>query len=169
MCFRGGIRDGDILVKLNGEPLMSTSDLKEALNQDTTLLLEVRRGNDDLLFNIEPDIIMQWCHHLFQMWTIELYLKALVLSYQSCTAMAKGMSNSASFHRTRTSFTSWEDSNLELLQSWSSLPKEILYERHLITAHSLWSRFEAENDFIHCKYELAILYFIEEDKTGDIL
>lgn len=59
MCFRGGIRDGDIIVKLNGEPLMSTSDLKEVLNQDTTLLLEVRRGNDDLLFNIEPDIIMQ--------------------------------------------------------------------------------------------------------------
>lgn len=59
MCFRGGIRDGDIIVKLNGEPLMSTSDLKEALNQDTTLLLEVRRGNDDLLFNIEPDVIMQ--------------------------------------------------------------------------------------------------------------
>ncbi|KTG39591.1 hypothetical protein cypCar_00006367 [Cyprinus carpio] len=56
---KGGIRDGDIIVKLNGEPLMSTSDLKEALNQDTTLLLEVRRGNDDLLFNIEPDVIMQ--------------------------------------------------------------------------------------------------------------
>uniref|UniRef100_A0A9J8AQ69 Serine protease HTRA3 n=1 Tax=Cyprinus carpio carpio TaxID=630221 RepID=A0A9J8AQ69_CYPCA len=56
---KGGIRDGDIIVKLNGEPLMSSSDLKEALNQDTTLLLEVRRGNDDLLFNIEPDIIMQ--------------------------------------------------------------------------------------------------------------
>lgn len=58
MDFRGGIRDGDIIVKLNGEPLMSTSDLKEALNRDTTLLLEVRRGNDDLLFNIEPDVIM---------------------------------------------------------------------------------------------------------------
>ncbi|KAK7170032.1 hypothetical protein R3I94_000314 [Phoxinus phoxinus] len=56
---KGGIRDGDIIVKLNGEPLMNTSELKEALNQDTTLLLEVRRGNDDLLFNIEPDIIMQ--------------------------------------------------------------------------------------------------------------
>lgn len=56
---KGGIRDGDIIVKLNGESLMSTSDLKEALNQDTTLLLEVRRGNDDLLFNIEPNVIMQ--------------------------------------------------------------------------------------------------------------
>ncbi|XP_065145100.1 serine protease HTRA3 [Paramisgurnus dabryanus] len=56
---KGGIKDGDIIVKLNGEPLMSTSDLKEALNEDTILLLEVRRGNDDLLFNIEPDVIME--------------------------------------------------------------------------------------------------------------
>lgn len=56
--FRGGIRDGDIIVKLNGRPLLTTSDLKEALMEETALLLEVRRGNDDLLFNIEPDVIM---------------------------------------------------------------------------------------------------------------
>ncbi|XP_066537210.1 serine protease HTRA3 [Hoplias malabaricus] len=56
---KGGIKDGDIIVKLNGKPLMSTGDLKDALTEDTALLLEVRRGNDDLLFNIEPDVIMQ--------------------------------------------------------------------------------------------------------------
>ncbi|KAJ8416462.1 hypothetical protein AAFF_G00357500 [Aldrovandia affinis] len=56
---KGGIKDGDIIVKLNGSPLMNTSDLQEALLEETSLLLEVRRGNDDLLFNIEPDIIMQ--------------------------------------------------------------------------------------------------------------
>ncbi|KAG7461869.1 hypothetical protein MATL_G00195710 [Megalops atlanticus] len=56
---KGGIKDGDIIVKLNGRPLMSTSDLQEALMEEAALLLEVRRGNDDLLFNIEPDIIMQ--------------------------------------------------------------------------------------------------------------
>ncbi|KAL7875925.1 hypothetical protein AOLI_G00108880 [Acnodon oligacanthus] len=56
---KGGIKDGDIIVKLNGQPLLSTSDLKDALTEDTALLLEVRRGNDDLLFNIEPDVIMQ--------------------------------------------------------------------------------------------------------------
>ncbi|XP_061101918.1 serine protease HTRA3-like isoform X2 [Conger conger] len=55
---QGGIRGGDIIVKLNGRPLMSTSDLQEALLEETGLLLEVRRGNDDLLFNIEPDVIM---------------------------------------------------------------------------------------------------------------
>ncbi|KAM9426563.1 serine protease HTRA3 [Pholidichthys leucotaenia] len=56
---KGGIKDGDILVKLNGKPLMTTADLQEALQEETALLLEVRRDNDDLLFNIEPDVIMQ--------------------------------------------------------------------------------------------------------------
>ncbi|KAG7266002.1 hypothetical protein CRUP_029613 [Coryphaenoides rupestris] len=56
---KGGIRDGDIIVKLNGRPMMTTGDLQGALLEETALLLEVRRGNDDLLFNIEPDVIMQ--------------------------------------------------------------------------------------------------------------
>eukprot|EP00064_Thunnus_orientalis_P012709 superscaffoldBa00001983_g12744 len=56
---KGGIRDGDIIVKLNGKPLMTTADLQGALQEETALLLEVRRDNDDLLFNIEPDVIMQ--------------------------------------------------------------------------------------------------------------
>lgn len=56
---RGGIKDGDIIVKLNGRPLATTADLQGALQEDTALLLEIRRDNDDLLFNIQPDIIMQ--------------------------------------------------------------------------------------------------------------
>ncbi|XP_076002762.1 serine protease HTRA3 [Genypterus blacodes] len=56
---KGGIRDGDIIVKLNGRPLVTTGDLQGALQEETALLLEVRRDNDDLLFNIEPDVIMQ--------------------------------------------------------------------------------------------------------------
>uniref|UniRef100_A0A8C8MD11 Serine protease HTRA3 n=1 Tax=Oncorhynchus tshawytscha TaxID=74940 RepID=A0A8C8MD11_ONCTS len=56
---KGGIRDGDIIVKLNGRPLLTTADLQGALTEETALLLEVRRGNDDLLFNIQPDVIMQ--------------------------------------------------------------------------------------------------------------
>ncbi|XP_006004851.1 serine protease HTRA3 isoform X2 [Latimeria chalumnae] len=55
---RGGIKDGDIIVKVNGRPLLTTSDLQEAVMKETPLLLEVRRGNDDLLFNIEPEILM---------------------------------------------------------------------------------------------------------------
>lgn len=58
--FRGGLETGDIIVKLNGHPLYSVDALQSALQEDTPLLLEVNRGNDDLLFNIEPQIIMQW-------------------------------------------------------------------------------------------------------------
>ncbi|XP_066576183.1 serine protease HTRA3 [Amia ocellicauda] len=56
---KGGIQEGDIIVKLNGRPLLTTNDLQDALTIESPLLLEVRRGNDDLLFNIEPDVIMQ--------------------------------------------------------------------------------------------------------------
>ncbi|KAM4808999.1 serine protease HTRA3 [Rhinophrynus dorsalis] len=53
---RGGIQNGDIIVKVNGRPLMTSGDLHEAVMNESPLLLEVRRGNDDLLFNIEPEI-----------------------------------------------------------------------------------------------------------------
>ncbi|XP_029447611.1 serine protease HTRA3 [Rhinatrema bivittatum] len=55
---RGGIEDGDIIVKVNGRPLLTSSDLQEAVMNESPLLLEVRRGNDDLLFNIEPEVVM---------------------------------------------------------------------------------------------------------------
>ncbi len=55
---RGGLETGDIIVKLNGHSLVNTGELLEAVQEDIPLLLEVRRGNDDLLFNIEP--ISSW-------------------------------------------------------------------------------------------------------------
>ncbi|XP_028919818.1 serine protease HTRA3 [Ornithorhynchus anatinus] len=54
----GGIKAGDIIVKVNGRPLMSPSDLQEAVMNESPLLLEVRRGNDDLLFNIAPKVVV---------------------------------------------------------------------------------------------------------------
>ncbi|XP_016424480.1 serine protease HTRA3-like isoform X2 [Sinocyclocheilus rhinocerous] len=56
---KGGLETGDIIVKLNSHPLVNTGELQEAIQEDMPLLLEVRRGNDDLLFNIEPNILMQ--------------------------------------------------------------------------------------------------------------
>ncbi|XP_038601278.1 serine protease HTRA3 [Tachyglossus aculeatus] len=55
---RGGIKAGDIVVKVNGRPLKTPSDLQEAVMNESPLLLEVRRGNDDLLFNIAPEVVM---------------------------------------------------------------------------------------------------------------
>lgn len=56
LCFSGGIKEGDVIVKLNGQPVQSSEDIREALQRDQTLLLEIRRGIDDLLFNIHPQV-----------------------------------------------------------------------------------------------------------------
>uniref|UniRef100_A0A4W4FZN1 PDZ domain-containing protein n=1 Tax=Electrophorus electricus TaxID=8005 RepID=A0A4W4FZN1_ELEEL len=54
---QNGLVTGDVIVKLNGHSLASTDDLQLALQEDTPLLLEVHRGDNDLLFNIEPHFI----------------------------------------------------------------------------------------------------------------
>ncbi|XP_069560985.1 serine protease HTRA3a [Brachyistius frenatus] len=50
----GGIKDGDVIVKLNGELVRTTDDVREVLRSDRPLLLEIHRGDADLLFNIHP-------------------------------------------------------------------------------------------------------------------
>ncbi|XP_035494317.1 serine protease HTRA3a isoform X2 [Scophthalmus maximus] len=54
----GGIKEGDVIVKINGQQVETTEDVHEVLQGDQTLLLEIRRGNDDLLFNIHPQVIV---------------------------------------------------------------------------------------------------------------
>ncbi|XP_028262353.1 serine protease HTRA3-like isoform X2 [Parambassis ranga] len=53
----GGIREGDVIVKLNGLPVQTTEDVYEMLQSGQPLLLEVCRGSDDLLFNIHPQLL----------------------------------------------------------------------------------------------------------------
>ncbi|XP_071385794.1 serine protease HTRA3a [Centroberyx affinis] len=55
---KSGIKAGDVIVKVNGRPLQTTEDLQGALLANQPLLLEIRRGNDDLLFNIHPHTLM---------------------------------------------------------------------------------------------------------------
>ncbi|KAK2852364.1 hypothetical protein Q7C36_007565 [Tachysurus vachellii] len=56
---KGGLEAGDVIVKLNGQSLVSTEDIQLALHGDTPLLLEIFRGNNSLLFNIEPRVLVQ--------------------------------------------------------------------------------------------------------------
>lgn len=56
----GGLKEGDLIVKLNEQPVQSSEDILEALQHDQLLLLEIRRGNDDLLFRIHPEVIAHW-------------------------------------------------------------------------------------------------------------
>ncbi|CAL8329981.1 unnamed protein product [Lota lota] len=53
-----GIRIGDVIVQLNGRPLLRAEGLHAALLGDKPLLLEVRRAKDELLFNIQPQLIL---------------------------------------------------------------------------------------------------------------
>ncbi|XP_062852485.1 serine protease HTRA3-like [Trichomycterus rosablanca] len=57
-AHNGGLEIGDVIVKLNGRPSLSTDDVQSALRGDASLLLEVQRGHNSLLFSIEPDVIM---------------------------------------------------------------------------------------------------------------
>ncbi|EDM00055.1 HtrA serine peptidase 3 (predicted), isoform CRA_a [Rattus norvegicus] len=41
---RGGIQDGDIIVKVNGRPLVDSSELQEAVLNESSLLLESKAG-----------------------------------------------------------------------------------------------------------------------------
>lgn len=49
---------GDVIVKVNGRLLSDSSELQEAVLNESPLLLEVRRGNDDLLFSIMPEVVV---------------------------------------------------------------------------------------------------------------
>ncbi|KAK0145813.1 Serine protease HTRA3 [Merluccius polli] len=53
-----GIRTGDVIVQLNGQPLLNTDGLHAALLGDKPLVLEVLRASDKLLFNIQPQLIL---------------------------------------------------------------------------------------------------------------
>uniref|UniRef100_A0A8C5BK40 HtrA serine peptidase 3a n=1 Tax=Gadus morhua TaxID=8049 RepID=A0A8C5BK40_GADMO len=53
-----GIQIGDVIVQLNGRPLLTADGLHAALLGDKPLLLEVRRERDELLFSIQPQLIL---------------------------------------------------------------------------------------------------------------
>uniref|UniRef100_A0A7N6ANE5 HtrA serine peptidase 3a n=1 Tax=Anabas testudineus TaxID=64144 RepID=A0A7N6ANE5_ANATE len=55
---KGGIKKGDVIVKVNGDPVETTEDIHKALQGDQPLLLEIHRGRDDLLFNIHPQVTL---------------------------------------------------------------------------------------------------------------
>ncbi|CAL8356977.1 unnamed protein product [Boreogadus saida] len=53
-----GIRTGDVIVRLDGRPLLTADGLHAALLGDKPLLLEVRRERDELLFSVQPQLIL---------------------------------------------------------------------------------------------------------------
>uniref|UniRef100_A0A674I312 HtrA serine peptidase 4 n=1 Tax=Terrapene triunguis TaxID=2587831 RepID=A0A674I312_9SAUR len=52
-----GMRDGDVIISINGKTVTSTEDVNEAVKNNDVLSIVVRRGNEDVILNIIPDEI----------------------------------------------------------------------------------------------------------------
>ncbi|XP_030394349.1 serine protease HTR4-like [Gopherus evgoodei] len=52
-----GLRDGDVIISINGKTVTSTEDVSEAVKDNDDLSVVVRRGNEDVILNIIPDEI----------------------------------------------------------------------------------------------------------------
>uniref|UniRef100_A0A8C3T6B6 HtrA serine peptidase 4 n=1 Tax=Chelydra serpentina TaxID=8475 RepID=A0A8C3T6B6_CHESE len=52
-----GMRDGDVIISINGKTVTSTEDVSEAVKNNDVLSIVVRRGNEDVNLNIIPDEI----------------------------------------------------------------------------------------------------------------
>uniref|UniRef100_A0A8C6STI2 HtrA serine peptidase 3a n=1 Tax=Neogobius melanostomus TaxID=47308 RepID=A0A8C6STI2_9GOBI len=50
----GGLKEWDVIVTLNGQPVWSIEDVWLALQGHSPLLLEIQRGHERLLFHIDP-------------------------------------------------------------------------------------------------------------------
>ncbi|CAM4630020.1 unnamed protein product, partial [Caretta caretta] len=52
-----GMRDGDVIISINGKTVTSTEDVSEAVKNNDVLSIVVHRGNEDVILNIIPDEI----------------------------------------------------------------------------------------------------------------
>ncbi|EPQ01557.1 Putative serine protease HTRA4 [Myotis brandtii] len=52
-----GLRDHDVIVSINGQPVTSTTDVAEAVKDNDSLSMMVRRGSQTLILTITPEII----------------------------------------------------------------------------------------------------------------
>lgn len=59
-CNSAGLRDSDVIISINGEPITSASDVSAAIKRDDTLRTVVRRGNEDVILTIVPEEIEPW-------------------------------------------------------------------------------------------------------------
>ncbi|XP_063167368.1 serine protease HTRA4 [Candoia aspera] len=52
-----GLQDGDVITAINGKQVTSTHDVTDAVQNDDTLAMVVRRRNEDILLTVTPDEI----------------------------------------------------------------------------------------------------------------
>uniref|UniRef100_A0A6I8QNI6 HtrA serine peptidase 4 n=1 Tax=Xenopus tropicalis TaxID=8364 RepID=A0A6I8QNI6_XENTR len=50
-----GMKDHDVIISLNGKMVSSTEEVSEAVRNNDTLSIVVRRGNEDIILNVVPE------------------------------------------------------------------------------------------------------------------
>lgn len=53
----GGLKESDVIISINGQRIMSASDVSTAIKKDDSLRTVVRRGNEDVILTIIPEEI----------------------------------------------------------------------------------------------------------------
>ncbi|XP_072851544.2 serine protease HTRA1 [Pogona vitticeps] len=53
----GGLKENDVIISINGQPILSANDVSDIIKKDNTLSLVVRRGNEDIILTVIPDEI----------------------------------------------------------------------------------------------------------------
>lgn len=51
---RGGLKEHDVIISINGQRISSASDVSTAIKKDNKLSIVVRRGNEDLILTVVP-------------------------------------------------------------------------------------------------------------------
>ncbi|XP_007429980.1 serine protease HTRA1 [Python bivittatus] len=49
-----GLKDGDVIIAINGKQVASTHDVTDAVQNNHTLAMVVRRGNEDIILTVTP-------------------------------------------------------------------------------------------------------------------
>ncbi|XP_062330874.1 serine protease HTRA1B isoform X1 [Osmerus eperlanus] len=53
----GGLKESDVIISINSQPVSSASDVSAAIRKDESLKMVVRRGNEDVILTIVPEAI----------------------------------------------------------------------------------------------------------------
>lgn len=54
LSYSGGLIQHDVIISINGQRILSATDVSTAVKKDDTLKVVVRRGNEDAILTIVP-------------------------------------------------------------------------------------------------------------------
>ncbi|KAM8911983.1 LOW QUALITY PROTEIN: serine protease HTRA1 [Lycaon pictus] len=53
----GGLKENDVIISINGQSVVSASDVSDVIKKENTLNMVVRRGNEDIMITVIPEEI----------------------------------------------------------------------------------------------------------------